>query len=500
MQNKWSTSLIIVLVLVSLSVFLLGFNKMDNNVSYKIFNVYLDGKIIGSIEDQDEFSKYINQKEEEIKNKYKVDTVYPPNGVEIKEEITYQPKIKTNEQIYNEIIKQKKFTVKGVQITIKNEEKDLKMYVLSKDIFDKALTNTMKAFINVDEYNDYITSNQKEITETGSIIENIDVKEKITYKETLISTEEKIFTDVDEVAKYLLYGTTESQETYKVKLGDTIEDVATRNKLNVQEFLIANPEFTSVNNLLYENQEVVVGLIKPIINVVVDYHEVSDEERSFDTEIEYDDTEYVGYQVTSREGENGLYRVTRKKQYINGQLVDTTNVSSTELKPAINKVIIKGGKYAPSIADLSYWAWPTERPYAITSGYAYRWGSFHNALDISGTGYGSAIYAANNGVVYKKEIGCVPGVLSCNKTQGNYLIINHNIGGYYTIYMHLKDVYVEEGQTVARGQKIGTMGNTGNVYPVPNSYNPYAGTHLHFGVYIGIPYRGGYTINPYNLY
>ena len=66
--------------------------------------------------------------------------------------------------------------------------------------------------------------------------------------------------------------------------------------------------------------------------------------------------------------------------------------------------------------------------------------------------------------------------------------------------MHMKDIYVKEGQTVARGQKIGTMGNTGNVYPVPNSYNPYGGTHLHFGVYIGTPYAGGYTINPYNLY
>ena len=66
--------------------------------------------------------------------------------------------------------------------------------------------------------------------------------------------------------------------------------------------------------------------------------------------------------------------------------------------------------------------------------------------------------------------------------------------------MHMKDIYVKDGQTVARGQKIGTMGNTGNVYPVPNSYNPYGGTHLHFGVYIGKPYAGGYTINPYNLY
>ena len=265
--------------------------------------------------------------------------------------------------------------------------------------------------------------------------------------------------------------------------------------------MIANPDFTSVNNLLYESQEVYVGLIEPIINVVIDYHEVSDEEKKYDTEIQYDETIYAGTDdrvVT--EGENGLYRVTRKKQYMNGQLIDTTNVSSTELKPAITRVIVRGKKYAPSVADLSYWAWPTDRPYSITSGYEWRWGAFHNALDISGPGYGSAIYAANNGVVTKVGLGCYPGNLSCNQTQGNYLIINHNIRGYHTIYMHMKDIYVKEGQTVARGQKIGTMGNTGNVYPVPNSYNPYGGTHLHFGVYIGTPYAGGYTINPYNLY
>ena len=51
---------------------------------------------------------------------------------------------------------------------------------------------------------------------------------------------------------------------------------------------------------------------------------------------------------------------------------------------------------------------------------------------------------------------------------------------------------------LARGQKIGTMGNTGNVYPVPSSYNPYGGTHLHFSVRIGSAY--GSHINPLNLY
>lgn len=502
MPNKWSLSMIIFAIIVSVSIFLLGFNDKEKETPQTVYNVYLDGKLIGTIESKESFEDYINTKEEIIKNTYEVDTVYTPNGVEIKETITYKPKISTNEQIYNQIIKKKKFTIKGIIVSIDDPETEdytpVSINVLNKKIFDEALTNTIKAFVDEEEYQKYITSTQEEIKDIGTIIENIDLKEKVTYKEALISTDEKIFKDVDELAKYLLYGTTNNQETYIVQAGDTIEKVAENNKLNVREFLIANPEFTSANNLLYESQKVVVGLINPIISVIVDYHSVSEEERAYDTEVQYDNSQYIGYQLVSREGENGLYKVVRKNQYVNGQLVDTTNVSSTELKPAINKIIIKGGKYAPSIADLSYWAWPTDRPYSITSGYAWRWGAFHNALDIAGTGYGSSVYAANNGVVKEIGTGCIPGNLSCHHTRGNFIVINHNVGNYYTIYMHLKDIYVTEGQTVARGQKIGAMGNTGNVYPVPNSYNPYAGTHLHFGVYIGYP--NGYTINPSSLY
>ena len=32
------------------------------------------------------------------------------------------------------------------------------------------------------------------------------------------------------------------------------------------------------------------------------------------------------------------------------------------------------------------WSWPTDGNYVITSGYGYRWGSMHDALDISGSG------------------------------------------------------------------------------------------------------------------
>ena len=499
-NNKWSFFTILLVIFLSLSVFLLTFGKGTNSDPTVVYTVYLDGKAIGTIASEDSFNEFVNTKEDELKKKYNVDTVYTPRGVEIKKNLTYNNFINSDEQVYNKIISSKNFTVRGYQIMIVNpdDENDSEIiYVLSKDIFDKAVENTIKAFVDKDQYDKFVSGTQEEVKDSGSMIENIDFQETVTYKETLISTDEKIFTDVDELSKYLLYGTLDKQETYIVKDDDTIESIANSHKLNVQEFLIANPEFTSENNLLYESQEVVVGLIEPIISVVVDVHSVGEEEREYDTEIQYDSSQYVGYQEVIKEGENGLYKVTRKSQYINGQLVSGTIANSTEIKPSVNRIIVKGDKYAPSVADLSYWGWPTDKPYTITSYFQYRWGTFHKAIDIY-VGYGSPIYAANNGVVYKTGSGCYPGNIGCNGRQGNYVIINHNAGGYYTVYMHMKEFYVTEGQTVARGQKIGAMGNTGEVYPVPSSSNPYGGTHLHFEVRVGGAY--GTSINPLSIY
>ena len=499
-NNKWSFGIIAFVIIISISILLLVFTNEKSNEPQVLYTVYLDGKSIGNIASRDSFESFINVKEEELKKKYDTDTVYTPKGVEIKKTFTYNTSVSSDEQIYSKIISNKKFTVHGYEIKIANNEDKSKVrtiYTLSKSIFDKAIQDTIKAFVDGEQYEKFLAGTQEEVKDSGSMIENIDIEEDITYKETLIPTDEQIFTDSDELSKYLLYGTLGKQETYIVKADDSIESIASSHKLNVQEFLIANPSFTSENNLLYENQEVNVGLINPIISVVVDVHTVGDEERDYDTEIQYDSGQYIGYQETIRDGENGLYKVTRKSQYVNGQLISATIVNSTEIKPAVNRIIVKGQKYAPNVADLTYWAWPTDRPYTITTYFEYRWGSFHDALDIY-VGYGSSIYAANNGVVVNAVGGCSPGYTRCNGGRGNYIIVNHNAGGYYTIYMHLRDFNVSVGQTVARGQKIATMGNTGYVVPVPSSYNPYGGTHLHFGVMVGGP--NGTPVNPLNLY
>ena len=505
MQNKLKAHHIMLIIVISLTIFLLGFTEKTNKNPTDVYKVFVDGKIIGTIVSKESFEEYVNLQEEKIKAKYGVDKIYTPSGVEIKKMTTYFTSIQTNEEVYKEIVKDKKFTLKGiiVKITDDNDEKyeDKTIYVLNKEIFNTAVVNTIKSFIDPETYEEFINATQEEIKDLGSIVDDINIKQKITYKTGYISVDEDIYTDADELSKFLIYGTTKKQSTYKVKEGDTIESVAEKNKLNVQEFLIANSNFTSKNNLLYEGQEVNVGLINPVIDIEVITTAVVEEDKAYAVDIKYDDSLVKGIEYVEREGEKGLNRVTKKNQYINGQLVDSININTTELKPSVNKVLVKGDKYVPEVADISYWAWTTGTPYTITTYYGYRWGSMHAAIDIYGPGYGSPIYAANNGTVVAATGGCSAGYLGCNGRRGNFIVINHNINNLYTIYMHLANINVSVGQVVERGQKIGTMGNSGEVYPVPSSYSPYSGTHLHFGVMHGSPLTNSYSpFDPLSLY
>jgi murein DD-endopeptidase MepM/ murein hydrolase activator NlpD len=188
---------------------------------------------------------------------------------------------------------------------------------------------------------------------------------------------------------------------------------------------------------------------------------------------------------------------------LNSLLIDyddsfVINEVNTETKSTTNNTTISASLTSKNyVADLNNWTFPVKSNYAITTYYS----SSHKALDIySYNGYGTDILAANNGTVITVRTNCSSGNLTCNGRRGNYIVINHNNSDYYTVYMHLDKSYVKEGDIVTSGDIIAAMGNTGNVIPVPTSSNPYGGTHLHFCLFIGEPYNGGYAINPYNVY
>lgn len=487
-MNKKNLFFIIIAAIISSSIFFVGYTNKTNPKN--LYRVYLSGKTIGYINSKKELEDYIDVKEAEIKSKYNVDNVYAPKNLNVVNEITYNKKISSIEEIYNIIKEQAPFTISGYTINIKGVEEinetsktytdDVVINVLDKSIFEEAVNQIIKVFVDEKDYNKYKLNSQEKITNTGKIIESIYIQNEMTIKQNKISTSDMIFTNTSDLSKYLLFGTLEEQKKYIVKPGDTIEKISYNNKLSVEEFLIANKEFNDSSNLLYDGQEVTLGILKPAFKTIEEDYVVEFEDSNYKTEIVYDNSMLSGVERVKQQGVNGKNKVSKKIKKINGEVKSAVVIESQEIVPAQNKIIVRGNGTI-SIGGVGNWAWPTKTPYVITSGYGWRWGKIHKGLDISGTGHGSPIYAANDGVVLESRY---------DSFNGNFIVINHN-NGYYTIYAHMSALLVKKGEIVTIGQQIGKMGATGYAF----------GAHLHFGVWRGYPDRSASTsVNPLSLY
>ncbi len=107
----------------------------------------------------------------------------------------------------------------------------------------------------------------------------------------------------------------------------------------------------------------------------------------------------------------------------------------------------------------------------LTSGFGARWGTNHNGIDIANR-IGTPIYATTDGVVV--ESGPASGF-------GMWVRLAHP-DGTTSIYGHINESLVGEGEKVAAGEQIATMGNRGQS----------TGPHLHFEIWL----PGGLKINP----
>ena len=484
-------------------------NVKETNKVAELYNVYIDGELIGCVKSKIKLENYINKEQKHLKEEYNVDKIYVPNGIDIERTFTYKGNILTEKEAYKKIKENKSFTIKGYVATISpknsdNKDEEKYVYMLKKSYFDKAVKNVLYTFENKDNITKYRKNTQEEIKTTGSIIENVYIDQDISIKEAFISTDEEIFTNVKDLTKYLLFGSMNQGEEYTVKLGDTIETVAFNNKLSTEEFLIVNPEFTSKNNLLSAGQKVSISLISPILRMVVEKNVVEDMDKPFETEEKDDSSMDLGTTKVEREGENGTQRVTEKIQYVNGEELPAVITNVEVLKEPVNKVVLKGTKKTYSgykyqgggtpMVTAGIWGWPTISTYKITSTFGYRWGKLHKGIDISGSGYGSPIYSAGDGVVESVVNTCAnQGSYSnmCGGGYGNSVWIINDVGNVWMVYGHmLNDVLVSPGQRVSKGQHIGYMGNSGSS----------TGTHLHFGTYIGGKDGRGTPFDPFSLY
>ena len=495
-----------IIMILATSLLTTGFTFFNKNPQI-VYRVYLKGESLGLIESKKALEDYIDKKQTEIKKKYDVDKVYVPSDLDIVKEITYNDELTSIKKIYNKIKDISPFTINGYVVTIRgidttNSEgqtvkgKSQEVYILDKKIFTEAIDNTVKSFIPETEYNDFANETQEEIDDVGEKITSIYIQNKITIKKKNIPVNETIYMDTSTLSQYLLFGTTEKQKTYTVKEGDTIEDVSFDNQVSTEEFLIANPEFTSASSLLYPGQQVTIGILKPQVNIVEETYRIIRTETNYKTETVYDDSKYENQTEVRQKGVKGENKVTQEVQYINGATHNVVPIETEVLKEPITEIVVKGtkkrytgGGYGVPVATKGQWGWPASCS-TVSSNFGWRWGVLHDGTDISGCGYGSNIFAAQDGVVVesKKKTGYYAGGYGDN---GEYVLIDHE-NGFYTIYAHLCPGcrYVKVGDRVVKGQAIGGMGRTGAA----------TGVHLHFGMWYGYPYRGGRAINAMSYY
>jgi murein DD-endopeptidase MepM/ murein hydrolase activator NlpD len=475
------------LLLISISVFLLGFDYRKVQEPNTYYQVYLDEKVIGTIKSKEELEKYIDRRGEFIKDTYEIDEVYAPQGLEIRRITTFSDELDDVEKVYKLIEKERPFTISGYQFTLRSEDDTKKINVLDKKVFDDAIISTYKTFVGENRYKSYADKSQPTITTTGKVIESVYIEEKIAIKNTNIPVNEKIYTDSKELAKFLLFGTVENQKEYTVIPGDTIETVSFNNKISVEEFLISNPTFTSSKNLLYPSQKITIGVTNPQVRVVIKEHVVEDLENKYKTEFVVDESLYVGDRKVVQKGTNGVIRVSQNIVTMNGVILDVSDrEGKKEILAPINEIVRVGKRQLPINVGTDEWLWPTMPGWRITSYYGYRIHPItrerhlHNGIDIAGTGFGSNIFAADNGTIIMAQY---------YYNYGKNIIIDHN-NGYYSLYAHLDGYTVSVGDVVVKGQVIGKMGNTGRS----------TGTHLHFSIFLGNPTRGGQSINPLRFY
>jgi murein DD-endopeptidase MepM/ murein hydrolase activator NlpD len=97
----------------------------------------------------------------------------------------------------------------------------------------------------------------------------------------------------------------------------------------------------------------------------------------------------------------------------------------------------------------------------------------HNGEDI-GAPLGTGVAATNDGIVR---------ITVDHIFSGKGVFIDHGLG-FYTMYFHLSEILVKDGDLVTAGQIIGKVGATGRA----------TGPHLHWGVKLN-----GARVNPYSL-
>jgi murein DD-endopeptidase MepM/ murein hydrolase activator NlpD len=284
----------------------------------------------------------------------------------------------------------------------------------------------------------------------------------------------------DQAIVDLFTSTKQQEQYYQVQLNDTPSGIAAKLNLSQAEIEALNPGFYEDD--LYVGEHVLSAAQVPYLAVSITRTEVYDVMIPYETDYQDSDSLYVGQQKVISLGSSGLQRVTARVSQVNGIENHRQIIGRTVLVNPVSEIVYNGikptpaGSYSTERAAYGKFIWPISQ----YSGYI----SELTQADGGYWGHGGVDFAAPTGTpIYAVDAGTVSLAASNYGGYGMCVMIDHP-GGLRTLYGHMSAIYVSVGETVAQGQCIGLVGETGKAY----------GSHVHLEVR-----QGNTRLNPINF-
>ena len=232
-------------------------------------------------------------------------------------------------------------------------------------------------------------------------------------------------------------------QVYKVQPADNLQKIAARYDLRPETILWANPKLESNPDLLWPGQSLIIPPIDGVMHVV----QAGDTLSSLATKFKVTVDEIVAFPLNKLAS------------------ADTPITSGTQLiipngtKPYVARQVAmyRGPVPVNAVKGSGSFGWP------VGGHLTQQFWHGHRAIDV-GARAGSPIVSADSGYVIKASHGW-------NSGYGSMVMVDHG-NGFVTLYAHMNTIYVRQGENVAKGEQLGTVGNTGRS----------TGPHLHFEI------------------
>ena len=307
----------------------------------------------------------------------------------------------------------------------------------------------------------------------GSQISNAGFAEDVTIERREFEWPAPVF-PVNDAVSYIVTGTT-TPKTHVIQGGDNLWDIAIANGISPSTLEEMNPGLNP--NRLRIGEEIYLYATQSFVTFSFTELVTTQERVPYGIIFEDTDSLYRGQTQVRIAGSFGSREVVSEITRENGVVVGTRVLSEELISEPVAQVALRGTTPQPVVmgavgAGSGQFAHPLS-DMRVISNFGSRGGRLHRGVDLGGP-VGTPIYAAADGVVTRSGY---------SGSFGNVIFLSHG-DGVETVYAHNQTNLVAVGDTVVQGQKIATMGATGNA----------TASHLHFEIRIN-----GQSHNPMNF-